>query len=86
MGYFKIQNGGYIFGINTIDQVEVGNITEEEYLQLAALFRDMPSGKVVFDNGDGTYSYVDNPNPPEPSEPSAEDKAEAYDILMGGAE
>ena len=84
MGYFKIENNGYILGINTIEQVEVGNITEEEYLRLAALFRSMPSGKVVFENGDGRYSYVDNPNPPDP-DPEIDDM-ELLDILMGGAE
>lgn len=84
MGYFKIQNDGYILGINTIDQVELGNITEAEYFQLAELFRNMPSGKVIFENGDGTYSYVDNPNPPDLD--SEIDDMELLDILMGGAE
>ena len=84
MGYFKIQNDGYVLGINTIDQVDIGNITEDEYFQLAALFRSMPSGKVVFDNGDGTYSYVDNPNPPD-TDPEIDD-TELLNILMGGAE
>lgn len=84
MGYFKIQNDGYILGINTIDQVELGNITEAEYFQLAELFRNMPSGKVIFENGDGTYSYVDNPNPPD-LDPEIDDM-ELLDILMGGAE
>lgn len=84
MGYFKIQNDGYILGINTIDQVELGNITEAEYFQLAELFRNMPSGKVIFENGDGMYSYVDNPNPPDLD--SEIDDMELLDILMRGAE
>jgi hypothetical protein len=84
MGYFKIQKDSYIFGINTIDQVEVGNITKEEYNVLKSVFKSLPDGKVIFDNGDGTYSYVDNPNPPDP-DPDIDD-AELLDILMGGTE
>lgn len=82
MGYFKQKNGDYVTGINTINQVENGNITEAEYLQLADLFRHLPTGKVILET-DGVFSYVDNPNPPDP-DPDIDD-SEALSILLGGA-
>lgn len=83
MGHFKIQTGDYVIGINTINQVDGGNITEEEYITLATLFRNMPNGKVIKCNNDGSFSYVDNPNPPDP-DPELDD-SEAFDIILGGA-
>ena len=82
MGYFKYENDQYILGISTIDQVEHGNITKEEYLALDEIFHRLPEGKVVHDNGDGTYSYIDNPNPPDPEPDLSAD--EIVDIIFGG--
>lgn len=84
MGYFKLQIDNYVKTIYTIDQESDGNIPEDEFAQLNEMFRNAPHGKVIWCNGDGTYSYVDNPNPPDP-DPEIDD-AELLDILMGGAE
>lgn len=82
MGYFKAKDGDYVTGVNTINQIETGNITEAEYLQLVDLFRNLPTGKVILET-DGEFSYVDDPNPPDP-DPEIDD-SEALSILLGGA-
>jgi len=82
MGFFKAKNGDYVVSVNTINQVENGNITEAEYIQLVDLFRNLPTGKVILET-DGVFSYVDDPNPPDP-DPEIDD-SEALTILLGGA-
>lgn len=84
MQYYKTLNDEIVTGIGTVDIDSGGNITAEEYGELLFMILQMPAGKAIHDNGDGLYSYVDAPPTPEP-EPTAEDKAEAYDILVGGA-
>jgi hypothetical protein len=82
MQYYKIEVEQTIYGISTVNADGVGNITEEEYELLNQMLHDMPQGKQIHDNGNGTYEYEDAPEPPEP-EPTAE---ELLDILTGGAE
>ena len=79
MQYYKIVNDEIVTSIGTINDDGDGNITAEEYAELLAMIRQMPEGKAIHDNGDGTYSYVDAPPIPEPDlEPD-----EIVDILMG---
>lgn len=79
MQYYKIVNDEIVTSIGTIDADGDGNITESEYNELLTMIRQMPEGKAIHDNGDGTYSYVDAPPVPEPDlEPD-----EIVDILMG---
>lgn len=72
-----------VVSVNTIDDGTWGNISENEFDELMVMFSELPDGKAIHDNGDGTYSYVDAT--PEP--PSEEiDDSEALEILLGGAE
>lgn len=81
MQYYKLVNDDIVASIGTIDADGNGNITAEEYETLKELFIEHPAGKIIKDNGDGTYSYVDAPPMPEPDvEPE-----EALEILLGGA-
>lgn len=81
MQYYKIVNEETITSLGTINADGNGNITESEYNELLSMIRQMPEGKRIRDNGDGTYSYEDAPPLPEPDvEPE-----EALEILLGGA-
>ena len=81
MQYYKIVHDGLLSGINTINADGNGNITEEEYEYIKDMLVNIPTGKRIRDNGDGTYSYEDAPPMPEPDvEPE-----EALEILLGGA-
>ena len=82
MQYYKINNNETVTSIGTVNADGDGNITESEYNELLAMIRQMPDGKCIHDNGDGTYTYVDAPPMPDP-EPTEEDYAEAGKILMG---
>lgn len=82
MQYYKIVYNGLLSGINTINADGNGNITKEEYDSIKELLVNIPTGKQIRDNGDGTYSYEDAPPMPEP-EPTDEDYAAAGRILMG---
>ena len=79
MVYYKSTNDGVITGISTVNADGDGNITELEYTVLSEMLSEMPTGKRIRDNGDGTYSYEDAPPMPEPDvEPE-----EALAILLG---
>ena len=80
MQYYKTVNDEILVSIGTINADGDGNITAEEYAELLAMIRQMPEGKNIHDNGDGTYSYVDAPPVPEPEI----DDSEALEILLGG--
>lgn len=81
MQYYKLVNDEIVASIGTINADGNGNLTEEEYNSLRAMFTEKPTGKRIHDNGDGTYSYEDAPPMPEPDvEPE-----EALEILLGGA-
>lgn len=81
MQYYKIVHDGLLSGINTINADGNGNITEEEYEYIKDMLVNIPTGKRIRDNGDGTYSYEDAP---PLSEPDVEPE-EALEILLGGA-
>ena len=83
--FYKVVDNGYVVGIGTNGNDNVTAITETEYNQLLSVIRSAPSAS------DG-YTYrlrADNLEwelvelPPAPDEPTIEDKAEAYDILIG---
>lgn len=83
MRYYKHISDGYILAIGT------GNggteITEAEYNEILSVIRNKPKATETTDyrlREDLTWEAYEV-EPPEPPEPSAEDKAEAYDILMG---
>ena len=79
MQYYKTVSEEILVSIGTINADGDGNITAEEYDELLAMIRQMPDGKRIRDNGDGTYTYVDAPPVPEPDvEPE-----EALAILLG---
>ena len=79
MQYYKIVNEETVTSLGTINTDGDGNITAEEYDSLLTMIRQMPDGKAIHDNGDGTYTYVDAPPMPEPDvEPE-----EALAILLG---
>ncbi len=80
MGYFKILIDSIVAGLGTVENSN-GNIEKSEYDILAVKFRNLPSGKAVHDNGDGSFDYVDAPVDPDPELGDAE----ALEILMGGA-
>ena len=86
MRYFEIHNNGYIVGVGKGD---IGlEITEERYnAVLSALPLKPPATEdtdylLTVDLAWEAYSIP----PAPPPEPTPEDKAEAYDILMGEAE
>ena len=82
MQYYKTVSEEILVSIGTINADGDGNITAEEYDSLLTMIRQMPDGKRIHDNGDGTYSYEDAPPMPDP-EPTDDDYAEAGKILMG---
>jgi hypothetical protein len=82
MQYWKNKENEIVLSVNTVNDGTGGNVTEEEYEYLKRMFYDMPQGKQIHDNGDGTYEYEDAPEPPE-DEPTAE---EVLAILTGEAE
>lgn len=79
MRYYKSTSDDIVLCISTMNADGDGNITEVEYTVLSEMISELPSGKRIRDNGDGTYSYVDAPPMPEPDvEPE-----EALAILLG---
>lgn len=82
MGYIKIMDGEMVLGLAQNPNRE-SNISFEEYVSLGEMIANAPEGKVVVER-DGQYMYADSPEPED--EPTVEDKAEAYDILMGVSE
>lgn len=83
MSYYKTVIDGIVLSVNTVNVSGIGNITEAEYQTLVGMFGEIQYGFGIKDNGDGTYMFVPVETP-EP-EPTTEEKAEAYDILVGGA-
>ena len=85
--YKKVIFDGYILGVGEVDFG--GNVDEAEFNELTDLFHSAPSApdgytyKLRADNLE--WELVELPEPEE-EEPTIEDKAEAYDILMGEEE
>lgn len=86
MRYYEIHNNGYVVGVGKGD---VGTeITEERYNSVLSV---LPLKPPAIGNTDYllTIGLVWEPYerpPAPPPEPTVEDKAEAYDILMGVSE
>ena len=85
MRFYKVTNDGYIYLIG------IGGggteITEEEYNEIMSVIRSKPEGTETYDyqlKEDLTWEQYEL-EPVDP-EPSTEEKAEAYDILMGEEE
>ena len=82
MRYYKTVKDGYILQIGT--NTSGMEITEEEYNEILTVVKAMPKA------ADG-YGYKLRTNltweeyqiEPQPYEPTDEDKADGYDILMG---
>lgn len=87
---FKVcESDGYIIGIGK-NQAETGGVTEEQYNRIAETLRNKPTdpGGFQYKLRADTLEWELVELPPAPDvedEPTIEDKAEAYDILMGGA-
>lgn len=83
MMFFKTLDNGYISGIGTgSGGIE---ITESEYSEILAVIRNKPTARDGYDHRlktDLTWEEYELPHV-EPEPPTDEDKAEAYDILMG---
>lgn len=86
MAYFKITDNGYILSIGQTERKTEHEITESEYNEIFAVIHDKPPATETTDYRlleDLTWEeYPIDPLDPEP-EPTDEDKAEAYDILIG---
>ncbi len=81
MVYFKLTDENGFVSVSTLNADVGGNSTKEEHDAVAKMYREAEPGYGVIENADG-FAYAKRPESPEP-EPTAEDKAEAYDILMG---
>lgn len=82
MMYKKVVINGYILGVGQVEHN--GNITEDEYNELTALFHDMPNAPDGYEAklNDNTLEWDIIEIPPEP-EPELTD-SEALNILLGG--
>ena len=85
MVYKLIQNG-YLMGVGVGNQGE--EITEAEYSEILSAIRTKPPRTDTTDyrlREDLTWEAYEVEPPTPEDEPTIEDKAEAYDILVGGA-
>ena len=83
MNFYKTVKDGLIVGVGTNGIGE--EITEQEYAEILAVIRNKPTARDGYDyrlKTDLTWEEYALP-PIEPEPPTVEDKAEAYDILMG---
>lgn len=84
MQYYKtIGENGFV-AVSTINADGEGNSTQSEHDTLVEKYHNAPDGYGVVETESG-FEYAPFPPEPEP-EPTDTDKAEAYDILIGGAE
>jgi len=86
MRYNKQIFNGFIVAVGSFNGGE--EISEAEYNTILEVVRNKPTATETTDyrlREDLTWEAYEV-EPPEPSEPSVEDKAEAYDILMGVSE
>lgn len=84
MRYFKCIESGYLLAVGTGDGYT--EITEVEYNEIMSVIRNKPARTETTDyrlKTDLTWEAY----PVEPPDPDPEiDEAEAFDIIMGGAE
>ena len=83
MRFYKTIEDGYILAIGTGSGGE--EITEEEYNEIMSVILNKPAHTGTTDyrlRDDLTWEPFEREPDPNP-EPTDEDKAEAYDILMG---
>ena len=81
--HYKNISGDYINSITTgCGQIE---ITEAEYNEIVTVIRNAPKAPdgYLYKLRDSDMTWELMELPPEPDVPTIEDKAEAYDILMG---
>ena len=87
MKYYKEAIGTYIVSVGTCFSAQ--EISKEEYDEILSVIHNRPTPPPGYDymlRADTLeWELVELPPEPEP-EPTAEDKAEAYDILMGVSE
>ena len=84
MNYYKVTSNDYILAVGTGNVGE--KITELEYNEIISVIRSAPhkDGFGYRLKTDLTWEEYAIPPMPEEEEPTTEDKAEAYDILIGG--
>lgn len=86
MRFYKIIDANCIITIGTGSGGT--EITESEYNEILSVIRNKPTAREGFDfrlKTDLTWEEYELPPMPE-SDPTVEDKAEAFDILMGVSE
>lgn len=82
MRYYKTIADGYILQIGT--NTSGTEITEEEYNEIYAVIKAMPKAPDGYGYKLRTdLTWEEYQIEPQPYEPTDEDKAEGYDILMG---
>lgn len=87
MAYMICVSNGYVIGVGK-NLSETAGITETEYNTISALIRNKPADPAgyAYKLHADTLEWELVELPPEPEdEPTIEDKAEAFDILLGGA-
>lgn len=82
MRYYRNDKDGYLLGIG---QYGVGTeLTRDEYDSIAEIIRSKPPRTEAADYRLKTdLTWEEYQIVPQPDEPTVEDKAEGYDILMG---
>lgn len=80
MYYYKIVDDGIVGSIGTVNEDGAGNISQQEYETLLAMFRAMPKDKQIADLN-GNYEYVDRPESDTDDEVTTD---ELIEILLGG--
>lgn len=85
---YKLTENGYVLAVSATATDGV-KITEQEYNAILSALNNRPEPKegfaLMLKDETLEWEYAELPPTPE-DEPTAEDKAEAYDILMGVSE
>ena len=87
MTFYKLTENGYILSIGWIVGHSEYEITEEEYNHILYIIRNKPAATETTDyrlREDLTWEAY-QVEPASDPDPTTEDKAEAYDILIGTA-
>ena len=83
MVYFKMTDENGFVSVSTLNAETGGNSTKTEHDTIADMYRSAGAGYGVIETENG-FAYAERPH--VATDPTAEDKAEAYDILMGVSE